>query len=153
MKLALALIAMAMLCVSALGQDQTKDVNLLIKNLKNDNSTIRADAAKALGEINDTKAVYPLIQALKDEDRNVRQWSVLALVKMGGLATEELILALESENETVRWQAAAVLGLLRDLNRRLGQTILMITHNPEAAEYGHRTVHMRDGRVEVEEHS
>jgi putative ABC transport system ATP-binding protein len=40
-----------------------------------------------------------------------------------------------------------VLKLLRDLNDRLGQTILMITHNPEAAEYGHRTVHMRDGRI------
>jgi len=41
----------------------------------------------------------------------------------------------------------AVLGILRDLNDRLGQTILMITHNPEAAAYGHRTVHMRDGRM------
>jgi putative ABC transport system ATP-binding protein len=40
-----------------------------------------------------------------------------------------------------------VLGLLRDLNGRLGQTILMITHNPEAAAYAHRTVHMRDGKV------
>ncbi len=40
-----------------------------------------------------------------------------------------------------------VLGLLRDLNERLGQTILMITHNPEAAAYGHRTVYMRDGKV------
>jgi putative ABC transport system ATP-binding protein len=40
-----------------------------------------------------------------------------------------------------------VLGLLRDLNRRTGQTILMITHNPEAASYGHRIVHMRDGRI------
>ena len=42
----------------------------------------------------------------------------------------------------------AVLGLLRDLNRRLGQTILMITHNPEAAGYGDRIVHMRDGHIE-----
>jgi putative ABC transport system ATP-binding protein len=42
----------------------------------------------------------------------------------------------------------AVLGLLRDLNSRLGQTILMITHNPEAAAYGHRIVRMRDGRIE-----
>src|SRR5277367_1267534 len=42
----------------------------------------------------------------------------------------------------------AVLGLLRDLNARVGQTILMITHNPEAAAYGHRTVRMRDGRIE-----
>ncbi len=41
----------------------------------------------------------------------------------------------------------AVLDLLRGLNERLGQTILMITHNPEAAAYGHRTVHMRDGRI------
>ncbi|PYT16096.1 MAG: ABC transporter ATP-binding protein [Acidobacteria bacterium] len=41
----------------------------------------------------------------------------------------------------------AVLRLLRDLNDRLGQTILMITHNPEAASYGHRIVKMRDGRI------
>jgi putative ABC transport system ATP-binding protein len=41
----------------------------------------------------------------------------------------------------------AVLEILRDLNTRTGQTILMITHNPEAAGYGHRTVHMRDGKL------
>jgi putative ABC transport system ATP-binding protein len=33
------------------------------------------------------------------------------------------------------------------LNERLGQTVLMITHNPDAAAYGHRTVHMQDGRI------
>ena len=44
--------------------------------------------------------------------------------------------------------ASAVLNLLRDLNERLrGQTILMITHNAEAAAFGHRTVHMRDGQI------
>ncbi|HZT30540.1 MAG TPA: ABC transporter ATP-binding protein [Bryobacteraceae bacterium] len=48
---------------------------------------------------------------------------------------------LDSENSRV------VLGVLRDLNERLGQTILMITHNPEAAAFAHRTVHMRDGRI------
>jgi putative ABC transport system ATP-binding protein len=48
---------------------------------------------------------------------------------------------LDTENST------AVLGILRDLNTRLNQTILMITHNPEAAAYGHRIVHMRDGRI------
>jgi putative ABC transport system ATP-binding protein len=40
-----------------------------------------------------------------------------------------------------------VLDVMRDLNRRLGQTILMITHNPEAAAFAHRTVRMRDGRI------
>ena len=48
---------------------------------------------------------------------------------------------LDTENST------RVLELMRDLNQRLGQTILMITHNPEAAAYGDRTVTMRDGRI------
>jgi putative ABC transport system ATP-binding protein len=40
-----------------------------------------------------------------------------------------------------------VLALMRDLNERLGQTIIMITHNPEAASYGHRTERMKDGVI------
>ena len=48
---------------------------------------------------------------------------------------------LDSEN------SLAVLDILRDLNERLGQTILMITHNPEAAAYGRSKVEMRDGRI------
>ncbi len=41
----------------------------------------------------------------------------------------------------------AVLKILRGLNERVGQTILMITHNPEAAAYAHRIIAMRDGRI------
>ncbi len=48
---------------------------------------------------------------------------------------------LDTENST------AVLEIMRDLNRRTGQTILMITHNPEAAAFADRTVTMRDGRI------
>jgi putative ABC transport system ATP-binding protein len=48
---------------------------------------------------------------------------------------------LDTENSTI------VLGLLRELNHRFGQTILMITHNPEAAAYADRIVSMRDGRI------
>jgi putative ABC transport system ATP-binding protein len=40
-----------------------------------------------------------------------------------------------------------VLRLLRSLNERLGQTIVMITHNPEAAAFAHRTLRMKDGVV------
>jgi putative ABC transport system ATP-binding protein len=40
-----------------------------------------------------------------------------------------------------------VLNLLRDLNKKTAQTILMITHNPEAAAFADRTIAMRDGRV------
>jgi len=58
-----------------------------------------------------------------------------------------ILLADEPTGNLDTENSAAVLGLLRDLNTRLGQTILMITHNPEAAAYGHRIVKMRDGRV------
>ena len=40
-----------------------------------------------------------------------------------------------------------VLPMLRQLNKDLGQTIVMITHNPEAAVYFDRVVHMRDGVI------
>src|SRR5713101_4379270 len=41
----------------------------------------------------------------------------------------------------------AVLSMLRQLNKELGQTVVMITHNPEAAAYFDRVVHMRDGVI------
>jgi len=40
-----------------------------------------------------------------------------------------------------------VLSMLRRLNHELGQTIVMITHNPEAAAYADRVAHMRDGII------
>ncbi len=48
---------------------------------------------------------------------------------------------LDSEN------SEAVLGLMRSLNQKIGQTILMITHNPEAAAFADRIVQMRDGQL------
>jgi putative ABC transport system ATP-binding protein len=48
---------------------------------------------------------------------------------------------LDSEN------SAIVLKMLRQSNQELGQTVLMITHNPEAASYGDRIIHMRDGHI------
>jgi putative ABC transport system ATP-binding protein len=48
---------------------------------------------------------------------------------------------LDSEN------SEAVLKILVDLNERLGQTILMITHDAEAASFAHRIVRMKDGRI------
>jgi putative ABC transport system ATP-binding protein len=48
---------------------------------------------------------------------------------------------LDSKNSEV------VLNMLRHSNQELGQTVLMITHNPEAAAYGDRIIHMRDGEI------
>ena len=59
----------------------------------------------------------------------------------GILLADEPTGNLDTENSQV------VLDLLRRLNRQFRQTILMITHNPEAAAYGDRIVKMRDGRI------
>ncbi|MGA2387495.1 MAG: ABC transporter ATP-binding protein [Candidatus Sulfotelmatobacter sp.] len=48
---------------------------------------------------------------------------------------------LDSENSNI------VLKMLRQSNQELRQTVLMITHNPEAAAYGDRIIHMRDGHI------
>src|ERR1700716_3179263 len=48
---------------------------------------------------------------------------------------------LDSKNSEI------VLAMLRHSNRELGQTVLMITHNPEAASYGDRIIHMREGAI------
>ena len=58
-----------------------------------------------------------------------------------------ILLADEPTGNLDSQNSAAVLGLLRDLNRRIGQTILMITHDAEAASYASRSVHIRDGRI------
>ena len=58
-----------------------------------------------------------------------------------------ILLADEPTGNLDSGNSNAVLEILRGLNQRTGQTILMITHNPEAASYGHRIVEMRDGRI------
>ena len=48
---------------------------------------------------------------------------------------------LDSENSQI------VLDMIRDLNLEFGQTIVMITHNPEAAQRADRIIEMRDGHI------
>ena len=47
---------------------------------------------------------------------------------------------------------AEVLGFLRDSVRELGQTVVMVTHDPVAASYADRVVFLADGRIVDEMH-
>ncbi len=58
-----------------------------------------------------------------------------------------ILLADEPTGNLDTQNSNAVLDLLRFLNRKTGQTILMITHNPEAAAFADRTVAIRDGLI------
>jgi putative ABC transport system ATP-binding protein len=64
------------------------------------------------------------------------------------LATRpKILLADEPTGNLDSRNSLAVLELLKDLNHRFHQTILMITHNTDAAAFGHRVMRMSDGRI------
>jgi putative ABC transport system ATP-binding protein len=58
-----------------------------------------------------------------------------------------ILLADEPTGNLDSRNSLAVLEILRFLNQRTRQTILMITHNPEAAQFADRTVAIRDGII------
>ena len=58
-----------------------------------------------------------------------------------------LILADEPTGNLDTKNSSIVLNMLRQSNQELGQTVLMITHNPDAAAIGDRIIHMRDGEI------
>lgn len=58
-----------------------------------------------------------------------------------------LILADEPTGNLDTKNSSIVLNMLRQSNQEFGQTVLMITHNPEAAAVGDRIIHMRDGEI------
>ena len=59
------------------------------------------------------------------------------------LLADEPTGALDSKNSEI------VLKMFQELNKRLKQTILLVTHNPELAAYTNRLIEMRDGLVAV----
>jgi putative ABC transport system ATP-binding protein len=58
-----------------------------------------------------------------------------------------IVLADEPTGNLDSKSSSIVLDMLRQSNKDLGQTVMMITHNPEAAAHGDRIIHMRDGQI------
>jgi putative ABC transport system ATP-binding protein len=58
-----------------------------------------------------------------------------------------IVLADEPTGNLDTKNSDAVLKMLRQSSRELNQTVLMITHNPEAAQIADRILHMRDGEI------
>ena len=58
----------------------------------------------------------------------------------------KLLLCDEPTGDLDRTTADEILKMLQLLNRALGKTIVMVTHDPEAAKYASRTLHLDKGR-------
>jgi putative ABC transport system ATP-binding protein len=63
------------------------------------------------------------------------------------VARPELVFADEPTGNLDSRAGAALLAFLRDATRTLGQTIVMVTHDPVAASYADRVVFLADGRI------
>jgi putative ABC transport system ATP-binding protein len=59
-----------------------------------------------------------------------------------------LLLCDEPTGDLDRGTAEEILKLLQILNREHGKTIVMVTHDPQAAEYATRTLHVDKGQLE-----
>lgn len=104
--------------------EELKDIDGLIRALKNDDYLIRKDAVISLKKIGDNKSVPALIESLKYQSWQddytvliaVRENSAEALGIIGDKkAIPALIDALSNDSdEEVRWKAAAALGKLND---------------------------------------
>lgn len=63
------------------------------------------------------------------------------------VADPPLLVADEPTGDLDKTSAAAILGLLRTLSREHGKTIVMVTHDPRAAEAADRTLHLEKGQL------
>jgi putative ABC transport system ATP-binding protein len=62
-------------------------------------------------------------------------------------AKPEIIFADEPTGNLDSRSSTEILGFLRESVRDLGQTVVMVTHDPVAASYADRVVFLADGRI------
>jgi putative ABC transport system ATP-binding protein len=67
------------------------------------------------------------------------------------VADPTLLVCDEPTGDLDRENAEEIMNLLRALNRSQGKTIVMVTHDPRAAEYSSRELHLDKGRLAKEE--
>ena len=75
---------------------------------------VRGYAAYLLGKGKNTVAIQPLIMALADGNKSVREQAMLALVQLGRSAVEPLTAAMQDEKWVTRYRAAEALGKIAD---------------------------------------
>jgi HEAT repeat protein len=87
----------------------------MVRALRNSTDPqIRQYAAYLLGEAKNPRAIQPLIEALADFDKAVREQATLALSSIGKAAIEPLAAAMKEKKWETRYRAAEALGKIAD---------------------------------------
>jgi putative ABC transport system ATP-binding protein len=98
---------------------------------------------KRLGELTEMLGVSGRLHHRPSELSGGEQQRIAILRAL--VTKPAIILADEPTGNLDTKSSDAVLDMLRHSNKTFGQTVLMITHNPEAAAIADRTLKMRDG--------
>ncbi len=113
------------------------ELPLLLTSLSRRERRERVDMALALVGLSDRVDHFP-------NELSGGQQQRVAIAR--ALITDPtLIVADEPTGDLDRVTAGEILGLLERLNDELGKTIVMVTHDPRAAERAHRVVHLEKG--------
>lgn len=87
----------------------TAKADAMLLDLKDSHWLNRKYAAETLGDLRDSRAVGPLIDALADEVGDVRQRAYDSLIKLGAPAVPSLIRLLVSEEDELRQSATEII--------------------------------------------
>lgn len=128
--------------------------NLLPTLTARDNIAVARDIAGRKATDEDEQFLYKITQLLGIDRRLDHRPSELSGGEQQRVALARalinhpaIVLADEPTGNLDTKNSDIVLNMLRQSNREFGQTVLMITHNPEAASFGDRIIHMRDGEI------
>jgi putative ABC transport system ATP-binding protein len=113
------------------------ELPLQLTSLSRSERRVRVDTALALVGLSDRATHRP-------NELSGGQQQRVAIAR-ALIADPTLIVADEPTGDLDRTTAEEILGLLERLNDELGKTIIMVTHDPKAAEKAHRMVHLEKG--------
>ena len=117
------------------------ELPLLLTNMSGKERARRADIALEIVGLADRAKHRPRELSGGQEQR--------VAIARAIVSDPELLLCDEPTGDLDRATADEILNLLKALNTEHGKTILMVTHDAQAAEYAQHTLHMDKGQLEV----
>jgi putative ABC transport system ATP-binding protein len=116
---------------------QNVELPLLLTRLGRKDRAKRVETALSVVNLADRAKHYPREMSGGQQQR--------VAIARAIVSDPNLILADEPTGDLDRSSADEILGILQLLNRELGKTVVMVTHDPAAARYARRTWHLDKG--------